>query len=33
MIDEASAHIEPFWADVCARGKRVAKDEHFCLLE
>lgn len=33
MIDDASAHIEPFWTDICARGKRAAKDEAFCRIE
>jgi|ERR1700733_7475961 len=33
MIDDAVAQLEPFWSDICTRGKRLAKDERFCQIE
>jgi len=33
MTDDTTAHLEPFWSDICARARRVTKDEAFCQLE
>jgi hypothetical protein len=33
MIDDATAHLEPFWSDICKREKHLSKDEAFCQLE
>ncbi|MGD0143237.1 MAG: hypothetical protein ABSC92_08770 [Rhizomicrobium sp.] len=33
MIDDATAHLEPFWSDICAKAKHATKDEAFCQLE
>jgi hypothetical protein len=33
MIDDATAHLEPFWSLVCAKATRASKDEAFCQLE
>jgi hypothetical protein len=33
MIDDATAHLEPFWSDICSKGKRAAGREVFCKLE
>jgi len=33
MIAEASAHIEPFWSDICAKGQKISGDDTFCDLE
>jgi hypothetical protein len=33
MIDDTTAHLEPFWSDICAKAKHAAKDEAFCQIE
>jgi hypothetical protein len=33
MIDDAAAHLEPFWRLICAKATRASKDEAFCQLE
>jgi hypothetical protein len=33
MVEEVSAHLMPFWDEMCAKGRAAAKDEHFCDLE
>ncbi|MGD0867079.1 MAG: hypothetical protein ABSA49_16145 [Rhizomicrobium sp.] len=33
MIDDTTAHLEPFRSDICARARRLTKDEAFCQLE
>jgi len=33
MVEEASAHLMPFWDEMCAKGRVAAKDESFCALE
>jgi hypothetical protein len=33
MIDDTNAHLEPFWSDICAKARQVAKNETFCQIE
>jgi hypothetical protein len=33
MIDDATAHLEPFWSYMCKKAKPLSTDEAFCQLE
>jgi hypothetical protein len=33
MIDETSARLEPFWNELCEKGRKASNDDTFCAIE